>query len=50
MPRTAHRAPRTAHRDTCERWRLTNLEAFYKRRLQDFAAQADALEAGLDQL
>lgn len=31
------------------RWKLTNLETFRKRRPQDFAAQADALEAGLNQ-
>lgn len=29
------------------RWKLTNLEAFRKRRPADFAAQADALDAGL---
>ncbi|MBF1164596.1 MAG: nucleotidyl transferase AbiEii/AbiGii toxin family protein [Dechloromonas agitata] len=32
------------------RWKLANLETFRKRRPQDFAAQADALEAGLNQL
>jgi predicted nucleotidyltransferase component of viral defense system len=30
------------------RWKLTNLEAFRKRRPTDFSAQADALLAGLD--
>ena len=29
------------------RWKLTNLEAFRKRRPADFAAQAEALDAGL---
>ncbi|MFU3032668.1 nucleotidyl transferase AbiEii/AbiGii toxin family protein [Pseudomonas aeruginosa] len=31
------------------RWKLSNLEAFRKRRPADFAAQADALDAGLGQ-
>lgn len=30
------------------RWKLSNLEAFRKRRPKDFSAQADALVAGLD--
>ncbi|MBO9356052.1 nucleotidyl transferase AbiEii/AbiGii toxin family protein [Bordetella petrii] len=32
------------------RWKLANLETFRKRRPQDFATQADAFEAGLNQL
>lgn len=32
------------------RWKLANLETFRKRRPKDFAAQANALEAGLNQL
>jgi predicted nucleotidyltransferase component of viral defense system len=31
------------------RWKLSNLETFRKRRPDDFAAQADALDAGLSQ-
>ncbi|HEY9100243.1 MAG TPA: nucleotidyl transferase AbiEii/AbiGii toxin family protein [Thiobacillus sp.] len=31
------------------RWKLSNLEIFRKRRPEDFAAQADALDAGLGQ-
>ena len=31
------------------RWKLANLEAFRKRRPDDFAAQATALDAGLGQ-
>lgn len=31
------------------RWKLGNLETFRKRRPEDFAAQADALDAGLRQ-
>jgi len=31
------------------RWKLSNLETFRKRRPEDFAAQADALDAGLGQ-
>lgn len=30
------------------RWKLNNLETFRKRRPEDFAAQAEALDAGLD--
>lgn len=31
------------------RWKLSNLETFHKRRPEDFIAQADALDAGLNQ-
>lgn len=32
------------------RWKLSNLETFRKRRPEDFEAQANALQAGLDQI